>query len=423
MKKLQEFEKNSMALFVLLMGANVCNYLFQMIAGNLLEVEDYGVVNTILGLVGILTIPTTMISMISARYTAIFEAQKNTEGIVSVLSLLLRFVMVVSTVLLAAGIVCMQKVTDLFALESAGYVIGALLIAVINLFLSVTSGTLQGLKKFFPYGMQTVFAAAGKLVLSALLICIGGRVYGVLAAIGIGTAAAVLYGAVQIKGDMINALHYRGRHFADIRELWKYAASAIIAQGCVIAVTNGDVLLVKLYFTDAVTGVYASASVIGKISMYVSTAIVAALFPMAVGKNQRGEDTFPLFQKALFYGGTASAGAALGMSLFGNYVIGILFGERYRRAVLYLPYVCLFIVPLTVDTIFMNYVLAIGKANVFGISIALGAAGIFVFSALLHHSVEQILIMSGMILTGVFIVNMIWLLRMKKQKRFRSQNK
>ena len=65
MKKLQEFEKNSMILFVLLMGANGCNYLFQIIAGNRMEVEDYGVVNTVLGLVGILTIPTTMISMVS----------------------------------------------------------------------------------------------------------------------------------------------------------------------------------------------------------------------------------------------------------------------------------------------------------------------------------------------------------------------
>lgn len=151
--------------------------------------------------------------------------------------------------------------------------------------------------------------------------------------------------------------------------------------------------------------------------MYVSTAIVAALFPIVVDKNQRGEDTFPLLQKALLYGGMASAGAAIGMSLFGNYVIEILFGERYRRAVLYLPYVCLFVVPLTVVTIFMNYILAIGRAKVFGVSIAFGTLGIFALSALLHETVEQIMVMSGMILTGVVIVNMIWLLRIKRYKK------
>lgn len=415
MKRLQEFEKNSMILFVLLMGANGCNYLFQIIAGNLMEVEDYGVVNTILGLVGILAIPTTMISMVSARYTAIFAAQKNEEGMISALHLLLRFVMTASVVLFLAGTAGMRKITDLFGLESPGFVIGALMIAVGNLFLSVTSGTLQGLKQFFPYGIQTMLAAVGKLVLSACFLYLGWRVYGVLAAICIGTAAASCYGALQIKEPMRKAFCYHGERPADLKELWKYAFSAMVTQGCVIAVTNGDVLLVKMYFTDAVTGVYASASVIGKISMYVSTAIVAALFPMAVDKNQKGEDTFPLFQKALLYGGSASAAAALGMSLLGNYVIGILFGERYARAVPYLPYVCLFIVPLTIVTIFMNYVLAIGKAKVFGISIAVGAGSICGFSVLLHRTVEQMLTMSGIILTGVCIVNMIWLLYSRKQ--------
>ena len=40
MKKIgREFEKNSFMLFVLMMSANVCNYLFQIIMGNLMEVE------------------------------------------------------------------------------------------------------------------------------------------------------------------------------------------------------------------------------------------------------------------------------------------------------------------------------------------------------------------------------------------------
>ena len=37
----REFEKNSFMLFVLMMSANVCNYLFQIIMGNLMEVEQY----------------------------------------------------------------------------------------------------------------------------------------------------------------------------------------------------------------------------------------------------------------------------------------------------------------------------------------------------------------------------------------------
>ncbi|MDE7312702.1 MAG: oligosaccharide flippase family protein [Eubacterium sp.] len=418
MKKLQEFEKNSMILFVLLMVANICNYLFQIAVGNLMEVEDYGIVNTILGLIAILSIPTTMIALIHARYTAIFAAQKNEGGIAAAFHLMFRFVMGVSTVLLLTGIMGIQKVTDLFAMESAGYMIGVLVVTIMNLFFSITSGTLQGLKKFFPYGIQTVLSAVGKLILSVFFICLGWHVYGVLAAICVGTAVAILYGAIQMKEDLRNVLRYQGRNLVDTRELWKYVISAMLAQGCVIAVTNGDVLLVKLYFTDEVTGVYASASVIGKISMYVSTAIVAALFPMTVDENQRGKNTFPLLRKALLYGGTASFGSALGMSLFGKYVIGILFGERYQKAIIYLPYVCMFIVPLTLVTILMSYALAIGTSKMFEISMAVGTGGIFGLSVLLHETVEQIMVLAGMILIGVFAVNMIWLIRIKNRQRY-----
>ena len=72
MKKIgREFEKNSFMLFVLMMSANVCNYLFQIIMGNLMEVEQYAQANTVVSLVGVLSIPTTIITMISARYIAL----------------------------------------------------------------------------------------------------------------------------------------------------------------------------------------------------------------------------------------------------------------------------------------------------------------------------------------------------------------
>ena len=71
----QEFEKNSFMLFVLMMSANVCNYLFQIVMGNLMEVEQYAQANTVVSLVGVLSIPTTIITMISARYIFSYNAR------------------------------------------------------------------------------------------------------------------------------------------------------------------------------------------------------------------------------------------------------------------------------------------------------------------------------------------------------------
>lgn len=58
-----------------------------------------------------------------------------------------------------------------------------------------------------------------------------------------------------------------------------------------MAYTNGDMFLVKYYFDDTTAGIYSSVMVLGKIAMYISAAIIAALFPMVVEKVSRGEDT------------------------------------------------------------------------------------------------------------------------------------
>ena len=84
-KEKNSFEKNSILLFVLMMGGNVCNYLFQIVAGNLMEVESYAQVNTVLAIVSVLSIPTTIITMICARYIALNTSIGNEHKIAAVL--------------------------------------------------------------------------------------------------------------------------------------------------------------------------------------------------------------------------------------------------------------------------------------------------------------------------------------------------
>lgn len=415
-KDKNSFEKNSILLFVLMMGSNVCNYLFQIIVGNLMEVESYAQVNTVLAIVSVLSIPTTIITMICARYIAISAVQDNEDRIASVLRVLFRFTAIVALILVAAIVLLMHGITKIFGLDSVWYVAGALVIAIVNLFFSIAAGTLQGMKQFFHYGIQTILTALGKLIFSIVFIVIGWRVYGVIAAVMIGIMLAIFYG-----------LHYIGRYVRmafscyegsgiDTGEFVRYSFGTIVAQGCVVALTSGDILLVKAYFSDTEAGLYSSAMVIGKIAMYVSTAVVATLFPMVVETYQKGEDTIPLLKKAMLYGGGISAVCAVGMVTLGRFVIGILFGERYLEAIGFLPAVCMYVVPLTFITILMNYVLAINKVKAFDILMAVGVVGIIGLSLVLHTTVQQLMIMCGCVLWLLFLVNLVCLYFGRKGK-------
>lgn len=409
MKDNREFEKSSMVLFILMMGANVCNYLFQIVMGNMMTVEDYGTVNTVMGIVGVLSVPTTIVTMISARYIAMGEAEEAKEDIAGVLRVMFAFVGIVSGILIIVGILGAGKISDMLNLEADIYVIGTFGLAIVNLINSVSAGTLQGLKKFFPYGVQTVLVSGGKLVLSILLVYLGWRVLGVMVSVAGGILIAILYGINYIGKYIKKAIMCKGTGNIEVKEFVKYAAGTIVAQGCIIAFTNGDILLVKAYFSDEQAGIYSSSMVIGKIAMYLTTAIVAALFPMAVEKFQKGEDTIGLFKKAMFYGGGMATACAVGMVVFGKYVIGILFGARYENAIEYLPYVCMFVVPLTFLTICMNYQLAVGKAKVFAVLLFIAVVVTVGLSTVLHKDIPQLMIMCGGVLCFALVCNLLYL--------------
>lgn len=410
-KEKNSFEKNSILLFVLMMGGNVCNYLFQIVAGNLMEVESYAQVNTVLAIVSVLSIPTTIITMICARYIALNTSIGNEHKIAAVLRALFQFIIIVAIILMIAMLFLMNGITQIFALDSRWYVIGALAIAILNLCFSITAGTLQGMKQFFPYGVQTILTALGKLVFSVGFILIGWSVYGVMAAVMIGIVLAIGYGLRYMGNYVKEAVLRKEKSGLDAREFLRYSIGTVVAQGCVVALTSGDILLVKAYFSDTEAGLYSSAMVIGKISMYVSTAIIATLFPMVVEKYEKGENTVPLFRKAMLYGGGVSILCAVGMVTLGNLVISILFGERYMEAIQFLPAVCMYVVPLTFVTIFMNYTLAINRLKMFDIFAFAGVIAIIGLSLFFHATVQQMMIICGGVLWVVFAGNLmsLWL--------------
>ncbi len=415
-KEKNSFEKNSIVLFMLMMGANICNYLFQIIVGNLMEVESYAQVNTVLAIVSVLSIPTTIITMICARYIAINVSTANEQGIISVIWVLLKFTSIVAMVLVLGVLLSMNGITRIFALDSKWYVASTLVMAIINLFFSITAGILQGMKQFFQYGVQTILMSLGKLIFSVVLIWLGWSVFGIIAAVIIGIIIAILYGMYFIGHYVKKAIGYIGESAIETGEFIKFAFGTIVAQGCVVALTSGDILLVKAYFSDSEAGLYSSAMVIGKISMYVSTAVVAALFPMVVEKHQKGEDTVLLLKKAMLYGGGISIACATGMIFFGRFVIQILFAERYIEAIGFLPAVCMYVVPLTFNTILMNYVLAVNKVKVFDILIVAGMVIIIGSSFFMHKSVQQLMLMCGLVLWVAFFVNLLYLFFEKRGK-------
>ena len=72
-------EANSTLLFFLMMGANVLNYFFQIIVGRMLTVEEYAVVNTLLSIITVFSVPCAAITIVAAKYIAVYRATGKRE--------------------------------------------------------------------------------------------------------------------------------------------------------------------------------------------------------------------------------------------------------------------------------------------------------------------------------------------------------
>lgn len=409
------FEKKSVVLFVLMMASNVCNYLFQIMTGRLLSIEEYAIVNTLLSLLTIFSIPQSIVTLVSARYLAVKNQDESYTS--SVIKCLLHLLTFISIFLVIIGTIFQQTICTAFRINNSKYISFILLLAVISVFFSVIYGITQGKQLFFRLGTEGFITAFGKLVLSCFFIYIGWRIYGVLLAIFVGTVVSIIYGMVPLQSDFICAFRYKGKNFIDLKEFYKYAVGTIVLQGCLIAFTNGDMLLVQYYFTDKEAGVYSSAMVIGKIAMYVSSAVVATLFPMVVANTEKGVSTKPLLKKAFLYGGGICVLASTVLLLFGKFIIEIFFGKRYLEAIDYLSTVCIYVVPLTFTTILMNYLLAKNRIRFLAITSIIGIVLCIVLSAIFHNTVMKVMLMCGGVLTVLFVVNMIYELAKKNSKR------
>ena len=403
-EKGNEFEKNSLLLFSLMMGANIFNYLFQIVLGHLLSVGDYGILNTLMSMVTIMSIPNLLLVMVMAKYTATYSVCGKKNNIIALMFFGVKVASVLAVLLVFCGFGMADYISQIFNIGEKNYFIIITYVVGVTLIVSIAIGALQGLKRFFDYGIQNLINVGCKLIFSIFLVYAGLKLYGVLIALLIGIILSGIYAYYKII-KLLGKPDKKSSIMLPYLEIVKYSIGTFVAQACITVMTNGDILLVKAFFSETETGIYSSAMVLGKIAMYIAGAVVAALFPMVAEAYAKKQDTRNLLLKALLYGGGSSIICSLGLVFLGHFFISILFGERYIQAFQYLPYVCLFIVPLTFLTVIMNFVLAIGKVSFFSISVLISCILAVTLITYEHSSVEMMLVVIGVVLFITAAVN------------------
>ncbi|MDQ8043149.1 MAG: hypothetical protein AAGC46_00655 [Solirubrobacteraceae bacterium] len=320
------------AVMVLLsLVAGVINYASNLVFGRLLTPAEYGDLTALLALSVIASVPAF------AAQTRIAErlTTHRTRGDLDTAAYSIRHgaahVGVYALLLGAACLAASPLVEKILSLHAIGPAIALSPLLVVSFLTPLALGVLQGLERLIALGLFMVAIALSRLVVGTLWVETGGGSGGAVAGQALGTAAALVAIALLVKPQSASP----GRGAATAGAKRKIDAPALSATGAFIAfalLSNLDVVLAKLALTPEGGGAYAALSTIGKIVLFLPSAVAVAMVPRAARRREEGNSASRELRIAALVTFAISAVAATAAFTSPGLVLSVMFGDQYDAA-------------------------------------------------------------------------------------------
>jgi O-antigen/teichoic acid export membrane protein len=371
------------------MIANVGNYAFQAIAGRMLTVEEFGVMNTLIGLCGASLVPAGALGLSITRWVALSDAAGDRRAVKAIVAragrrLALYLVGVVVLFALAAG-----AVQSYLRLPHAAPLWIALLWIVTGLYLGILTAGLQGLRWFTRVAFLTVLAVAGRVAFGFLFMNADWQSSGALA--GMMTANLLALGIACLA--LWPVLRDEGAPSFDTAPIYRYLFPVAVPMTVWSLMGSIDLVIVKHYFSPASAGHYAAAGLFGRALGSLVTPITLVLFPEWTRRTREGSDPASsrgLLLRSVVVVGVVGVVAALVCTLRPEWLLYLLKGKRELSTERLLPLFMWAMIPLSVAWIPYTFHLAV--ANIRRLYRLLPVFVVYVGGLLLwHHTLTEVL--------------------------------
>jgi len=387
------FSSASMLLILNVLASGL-NYLYQVMASKEFGVADFGVINAVFSFITVVGVPGSMLTMVISREIAICRASAQNDCI----KYLIRCMTIVACVLSACTGVLLVLFHDyvygFLSLQNSTQYFLLVLICMLVLFHPLYSGCMGGYQNFLILGLYALMIPGYKIVgLFVAELCVANMHVEIsLVAILCGSLLTLVVGDVYVR---VKSRKYKCKRYnrINIKELWDTFA---INLGLMLYL-NADILAVRRYGGDDVTGLYSAASLFGRMTYYVAASVGTVLIPKVAGVKK--DSTKNLFKISFGLVIIIALMFGLCINILGKRIVLMVYGNEYSGAELFLPYVVLISVAMAGMAVVANYVVGIGKTGIISRIMVIMMVMIIVIVEI--HIPEEIkLLLIGMI--GVF---------------------
>ena len=364
---------------------NAGNYIYNLLLGRILGPTEFSDAAILITFLLILSFLGMTFQIVAAKYSVLFENQKLQLFIVTVT----KIAVLVGVVFGAIIMIFNSQLQTLFHTKTATmFLIFAIGIPLYFL-MSVNRGLYQGKNDLKKMSVTYITEMLSRLFLTlALVLLVPSLPTSVAVAAGI--SMSLIFGLFPFQKSIVVKTNISfTNEVLDTKSIIIFFALTAFYELTQIIINNSDIILVKHYFNDKEAGLYASLALIGRVVYFVAWMFVMLLLPKVILLKKEGKNTLPILMKYISYITVLSVGIVLFTFLFPNFVVKVMFGEKYISIAFLLWKYALATSVFAIANIFAYYFLSINKYIPVVISAVLGITQIALI-VLFHNSLEQV---------------------------------
>ncbi len=399
--------KSAGIMFFATILSNIFNLLYQLFMVRRLEPVDFAVLNTLLSLLIIISMPTGALQAVTAKFIATFKATNQLVKINVFMSLFLKRVVMVGVSLFFIVLMFSKNIAAFFKIQSNSSVVMLGLLIMLSIILPFNLGGLQGLQKFKSMGIASIINGGSRFLLGVILVSLGFRVNGALGAVILASLITLIFCFVLLRPYFLlsqNKENAISKSDLDLPSIYKYFFPVLIALPSFSLLTNMDVVLVKRFFLPLEAGYYSIAQMVGKIILFLPGAITIVMFPKVSENHARNENTTYILKKCLIIVGTLCFSASAFCMMYPELVLKLLSGKVYPECI---PLIAPFSISMSffaLSSVFLYYHLSVHNLrSIYIFLFAMIAQAILII--LFHQSLLQVLYMLMGCSISLFIIN------------------
>lgn len=358
-------------------------YLLHFILLHLLMPEEYGEFLAYLSLIYLLAIPNTIINNITTKYVSEFYGRKDELSINQFFYFALRRIVPYSLLLGILLIVFSGQLSEVFKARQLAFIVLGISLF-INFVGTLIRSYMNALQMFTSQIIIGVFDSIITISLTIFFIDIGLSATGVV----VGQLTANLISTVVILFIIRQSIFPKS--VSRVFELSGFAGYSLVFAIGSISLISVDVLLVRHFFSEHISGIYSSLSVLGRMIYFGLGPLITMILPIAAHRHAANGSSREVFVKlgaVTFLFGLA--GTAI-FVLFPQLIVSLFSGVNYSQSASLLPIFAIFILLFSFNIFLISYLTAVERpeVNVF-LLIASISQPILVY--FFHQSVSQVI--------------------------------